>query len=246
MAHLIHLLTCLIAIYVGLRTLLIWTRTRKLPELAIGTSVLALALGGAVFAVIGASYAPSGEAPPRALVAFGILAVLAHIVAAYVGSWRIYRPASRAALWLAVLGSALASVWAYSAMTSGSPSVARSALFLSTRGVAMCWAAFEAFRYASMLRRRIAFGLADPMMAHRFWLWGVGASAQTIVIGVDLLMWIGTGGGLDGFAAGVHMTAAFGLVGTTAIALAFFPPRRYRAFIERAGQPAGAASLMGD
>jgi hypothetical protein len=55
LAHLVHLLTCVIAIYVGLRTLSIWIRTRKLPELAIG-----------------------------------ILAVLTHIVAAYVGSWRIY------------------------------------------------------------------------------------------------------------------------------------------------------------
>ena len=111
MAHLVHLLTCVIAIYVGLRTLSIWIRTRKLPELAIG-----------------------------------ILAVLTHIVAAYVGSWRIYRPASHVA------------------------------------------------------RARALVGLA----------------------------------------AGVHLTAALGLVGTIAIALAFFPPRRYRALIEQAAQPTGA------
>ena len=138
-----------------------------------------------------------------------------------------------------LLGPLGGCVWAYLSMISSSTTVGNSVLLLVLRGSAMGWAMFEAFRYAAMLRRRMALGLAQPMMTHRFWLWGVGAAAQFSVIVIDTMMWLGTGGGLDGSSAGIEVTAALGLVGAVAVALAFFPPISYVGFIEkRAAQPA--------
>ena len=39
--------------------------------------------------------------------------------------------------------------------------------------VIFAWTALESFRYWNLLRRRVPLGLADPLVANRFFLWGV-------------------------------------------------------------------------
>jgi hypothetical protein len=81
------------------------------------------------------------------------------------------------------------------------------------------------------------------MTAHRIWLWGVGGSAQLVMIGLEVGSQIATGAPLAGTALGLHVTSVLGLSGAGAIALAFFPPASYLAFVSRrsnaAAQPAG-------
>ena len=121
----------------------------------------------------------------------------------------------------------MAVIWAILAFQAESPIASLSLMLLSVRGTGMLWAAAEAFRYSAMLRRRVALGLSEPGIAHRFWLWGIGAAAQTLVISLDFGSWLVHGSGLDQLPLGVAATALIGLVGSIAVALAFFPPARY-------------------
>ena len=46
--------------------------------------------------------------------------------------------------------------------------------------VAMGWIAIESLRYRSLLLRRLALGLADPVLINRFGLWGSGCAAASL------------------------------------------------------------------
>lgn len=233
-AHIGHLLTCLLAVYVGVRVLRLWTRTRMIPELSIGVSVLSIAIGGVVFAILEGRRAEVGGELPALPSAIGVAALVVHIISAYIGSWQVYRPKSRWAMVLVVAGSALAIGWAWLTVTGRWEPL----LFLAVRGGGMVWAALEAFHYSGMLRRRSALGLAEPMIVHRIWLWGVGATAQTIVISLDAWSWAVTGASLSQSVAGVCFTAIIALIGSAAVALAFFPPPAYARFIVARAVPA--------
>lgn len=227
LAHLAHLITCILAVYVGVRTLRLWRRTRMIPELSIGVSVLSIAIGGVVFAALGSMQAEHGGALPRGPVLVGIVALTVHLISCYAGTWQVYRAKTGWATGLFVIGSLLAVAWAGLVMTASSTVWWLPVMLLVLRGGGMLWAAGEAFRYSTMLRRRVSLGLAEPMVAHRIWLWGVGAGAQTFVITMEIGCHALYGVSLAEFTAGIDAMAAFGLMGSIAVAFAFFPPRRY-------------------
>jgi hypothetical protein len=86
--------TCLLAVYVCVRTLLVWRRTRKLAELAIGANVLGIAIGGALLVALGAFH-PDMRSAPFVPYALGLLGLLVHVTAQYVGTWKIFRSGAR-------------------------------------------------------------------------------------------------------------------------------------------------------
>lgn len=231
-------LSCLLAIYVGVRTLLIWRRTRMLPELAVGVNVLGIATGGAVLTALGALSARSGEPSSVPWLAFGLFCLVVHVTAQAIGNWKIFRPTDRWPMVLSAVIAVLACVWMSASLVSPEPSTPRSIGFLLLRLVGMTWAAWECFRYAAQLRRRVVLGLAEPMIAHRIQLWGVGAVAQCIAIGLDLGAFAAIGASLASMPAGLHVISVLGLVGTAAIALAFFPPKAYVRMITAVGAEA--------
>ncbi len=112
-------------------------------------------------------------------------------------------------------------------------------LMLTVRGGGMAWAAYECFRYSSMLRRRAALGLGDPMIAHRIWLWGLGAVATLMAIGLDVGSWALAGASLGATPMGLHAMSFLGLLGAIAIAFAFFPPSFYLRWIKGGYADAG-------
>jgi hypothetical protein len=91
------LATCMIAIYVGVRTLLISRRTHKAPELIIGLNVISIAIGGALLTAL-AGAAIDGKTFPIYVIALGCLVV--HIGAIYIATWVIFR---REETWAKVL-----------------------------------------------------------------------------------------------------------------------------------------------
>ena len=98
-------------------------------------------------------------------------------------------------------------------------------LLLCTAQVAYFWSAFEAFRYRGLLRRRIPLGLADPLVADRFGLWGwtsvfaAGASAPATWAVLS---------GTDPHTTTNHLVITVcGLVCSGTLLLAFLPPAWY-------------------
>jgi hypothetical protein len=224
-------LSCLLAIYVGLRTLWIWRRTRMAPELAIGSNVLGIAVGGAVLTAFGALTARSGEPAAFVPLAIGLLGLVVHVVAQFVGNWKIFRPSARWPLPVVALATLLAVAWMAWALADRDPSTTRSVAFLGLRLAGMGWAAWECFRYAGLLDRRVKLGLAEPVVAHRIRLWGLGASAQCIAIGIDLGSYAVAHQPLAATAAGLNVMSALALAGAICVALAFFPPKPYLRWI---------------
>ena len=231
------MISCVLAIYVGVRTLMIWRRTRMIQELCIGINILSIAAGGLVLTVIDSVAGLQGHPAPWIPYALGLFGLVAHVAALWIGTWKIFRPAQRWPIPFVAIAIGLALIWMASGLLhNGEAATAgRSMTMLAARGAGMLWAAYECFRYSAMLRRRVALGLAQPMIAHRIWLWGVGATASIVTIGLDFASWFIAGAALSSFTIGLHLTSLFAVMGTVAIALAFFPPRAYVELIEGDG-----------
>ena len=84
-------------------------------------------------------------------------------------------------------------------------------------------------------------GLADAFVAHRIWLWGVGATTQILAIVLDMGSYIVVGHEVGTTVFGLVAVSLLGFTGTASIALAFFPPKAYKEMIElRYAEPATA------
>ncbi len=242
------LATCVIAIYVGLRTLWIFTHTRGLAELFIGVNVISVAIGGLVLTVVGitSQQDESGYSTPVYKVGIAFLAL--HLIAIYFGTWKIFRPSSRVVAVACMLMLAPICFWYVMASEHAGTMWVRPVLFQTLRGLGMTWGAFECFHHADKLRRQASLGLADPMMAHRFWLWAIGATSALFVCTLELMGW---GLGEAAFSAppaGLMVTAGLGLFGASSVALAFFPPRAYEGLVRRrlGGDPGASRAADGE
>ena len=93
----------------------------------------------------------------------------------------------------------------------------------------LLWASLEAFVYWSFMRRRLAYGLADPLVTNRVALWGVGMAMGAAALAIGFFGSTLRAAGLTAFFEAA--IAATGLVASAALLLAFQPPERYRAWI---------------
>lgn len=97
------------------------------------------------------------------------------------------------------------------------------------------WISVEGLRQWRMSRRRLALGLADPVVSNRFLMWGLfGASTFVMVLVLLTLQFLRINAG--NHVLGALTMAFFGVVSSSFAALAFFPPRAYLARI-RAASP---------
>ncbi len=225
-ARLSLLLTCLVGVYTGARTLWIWWGTRMLAELSVGTTVLSISAAGVLFTVGGMIGGEAGLGPVLFVVAQLMLAL--HIASVQIGNWRIFRARSAWALALALFMVALSGLYLGSAVFGWLPQDSITLLQRSCRLFGMGWAAYECFRHSAMLRKRVAFGLADGFTAHRVWLWGLGASGQALCCTIELFATWRFAVNISSMPLGFTIHSVIGLVGIGSIALAFFPPAFYR------------------
>lgn len=162
---------------VGTALLVRGLRRHAVPELALGAMML---FGGPL------GYAPtvlawSGAlpaallAPVQALAQLGLQLSAASLLLFNV---RVFRAGSRAAHALAAaLGLAMAVAWL--ALLADGAFAGRSfehpvwRVDCAVRAFAYVWAAAEALREHARCRRRVRVGLADPVLADRFLLWGL-------------------------------------------------------------------------
>jgi hypothetical protein len=236
----------LVSLIVGFRLLALGRRSGQQPELLI-------ALGLLLAAAVGAPLSALGRAPGLALTPLGSALFACGLAAVQVGiacftafTWLVFR---RDALWatLLVIGTSgvLGVEWLGLVQASASGPTLEAVLprtrpwgvaIVGTLALAFAWTGCESFAHHARLRRRLALGLADPVVADRIRLWAL-ASLSTV-----LLCAVIAGCMLAGLAPLAH-GLPLGAIALAAIAasvcwtLAFLPPAGYLAAVRRRCQP---------
>lgn len=216
---------------VGVRLLMLAQRTRELPEAALGAAFVLLgAIGYPLSTAARRGLLPTDEANAT-LMAVGFAAQNLACLAVYWMTARTFRAGVRWARGLvAAAGLAFLTSYVGHALDSGFVgNTTGSAYYLGlvTRAGAFAWACFESLRQFGLARRRLALGLADPLVVNRFLLFGLGTggvfAAFAIFLAAQLLHakvaeagWV------------LAATGAAGLFAAVPTWLAFLPPPFYR------------------
>lgn len=231
---------------VGVRLLLLARRTRGLPETCLGWAMLCLMGIGYPVAVASQAESALGIGPAKVAQNFSTACIDIAFVLTYVFTWRVFRPRSAAALTATLLACAVLVVhwFVVVRIVLGLPSLSNAvdatrywALLSLVPGIiAYVWTAFESLRYRGLLKRRVALGLGDPVIANRFLLWGfmgIATASGALVNGYFLLAQI------DVLASPLaqSIVSATGLVQSGLLYLTFLPPQRYKRWLH-----AGAAA----
>jgi len=222
------------ALVLGIRLLRLSSRTRRLPEFAMGMSFLIGGVFGFLFILIGNPAAGVGfsAASGEFLFRMGVSLLGVGICFTYVFVWQTFRPRSAVArkFTIAAIVCILASLWAV--WTSSIEEALMSPIHNAGEMVrlgGMLWGCGEALHYYTAMRRRLALGLADPVVTNRFFLWGIamGAGVMATLVGAFMTL----SGIVDPDAWPYLFLGIFAAISPAAQWLAFFPPRAYRGWI---------------
>lgn len=228
---------------VGARLLLLWRRSRQLPELLLGGGLF---LFSAVSQPLILAAQPVADAYGRGaslmVLTPGLVASIASLTSLYAFTTVVFHRGSRTArrvVWMA-LGASTASAVALLGSLGGTPPgqpfdpVARAALasFSLVFAAGLAWTAAESLHYYSLMRRRIALGLADPIVTNRLLLWGLGCGA-TATSTVALTLCAALGMNFSSDPLPVVLISAGGMVCSVSWYLAFMPFSSYRDWILR-------------
>ncbi len=233
-----YALAFVIATWVGLHLLRMAARTHKAPELGIGLTVFTLGFGTA--GMLGGELLAAGGRIllGQLLATSGLLLVAIGTIGLYVGTRYVYRPESpwgAAAVALGstlMIGAFLARLAEGGVPTPWDPTPAN-ACFLFGRFAVYSWAAIESYRYFAMLRRRLAIGIADPVVMLQILFWaiaatGIAVSVSTVAVGTFAL-----GVRPATWPAGVGLVAFVSITSASSIWCAFLPPAWFRRLAER-------------
>ena len=224
------LVSLVASLVLGIRLLRLAARTRGLPELAMGSGFLLGGFLGFLFILIGNPAAGQNLSVPVAELLFrlGVTLLGVGVSCTYVFVWQTFHPGSATVRTLAliaiacILGS-LQAVWTDAIETA---LVSPVHLFgEAVRLMGMIWGCVEALRYHAAMRRRLALGLADPVVTNRFLLWGIAMGAGVITALTGLLMTLY--GMVSPEAWPYLVLGIFATISPAAQWLAFFPPRSY-------------------
>jgi hypothetical protein len=219
-----------------IRLLLLWRRSRELPELAIGVGFALIAALGLPAITLGGAGAESAAKVDYWLVGFGLVSVAGGIFAVQIFTWKVFRPHAAWAAALAwgslVAGVVIAAGWLRAiaaAPPSAAPLVAAMGWGLALRllfEVWYVWTGVESLLEYSKARRRLALGLSDPVTANRFLLWGAMGAYLALNGAVAMVLeQKGMTPMKDTLPAMV--LAANGVGAAVLILLTFMPPKSY-------------------
>jgi hypothetical protein len=217
----------------GMRLLWLAWRTRQLPELLVG---LFFAIIGP-FGALRVAVERWDDDRALSLAALGELGVMSAMILVCLFTYRTFR---RGVLWarVATLLVIFALTISYGIEVGGNAMLADfepRLIVTLPRAACLGWSTYESLRCYRMMRRRISFGLADPVVANRFLLYALWTLSlatlpvlRTVTSGLELahvqLPWRTP---LQTLAIGA------GLVMFAAMFLNFWPPRAYVRWIQR-------------
>jgi hypothetical protein len=195
-------------------------------------------LGYVPLGLAAASFMPPGGS--ELLAAFGRLNLSLSAIALYLFNVRVFRPASRSWTLATTLGcSGVVVAWLGLVFVGGLEIGTRAGLLFHwgdfwVRAGAYAWASAESLRQFVHSRRRLALGLADPVLVDRFRLWGIGMTAITGMFVVALFFPDGATAPLQRIVNGVLAAAS-----SAAIWVSFYPPQGYRERLMASAPPGG-------
>jgi hypothetical protein len=231
-----------IALLVGGRLLLLARRTRGAPEFCIGMGFyLNAVLGHPLMAGSGwAGPTISGMNLPLFAVGSGFVAIGVMFLFGF--TWRVFRPRAAWASWgtaLACLLLAAQAAGMIHALATAPPesrpheaTAAWATLEHALVGISLGWTGLESLLFYAKMRRRLALGLADPVVANRFLLWAIfGISTFAILV-------VNAAYHMAGFTTLNHpvcqlVTVLGALLASGAMYLAFLPPAAFVRAIQR-------------
>lgn len=227
---------------VGVRLLMLARRNRGLPELMLGSGLVMIGFVGTPLTVAGRTPATVGTPLGYTCFAVGILVVLWGIGHLFAFTWLVFRARDRwaKAMMIAVAASL---AWIGFGMVYASVQehelakiIARTRPWSFATMILLTfqfvWSGFESTRYYLALRRRLALGIADPVVVNRFLLWGVsGAVAALLTSG--LVFCLHSGMLILRDATPLILMAVAGLLTSAGWTLTFFPPKAYREYLRR-------------
>jgi hypothetical protein len=243
-----QLLYIVVVMALGARLMLLAIRTRQLPESLLATHFLLCCGLGYLLLIVGLSAIRDPELLP-ASVATGMLAVghFGSCVGVFGGicfNFLVFRRSERWAEALVALAAVALTVGYVGYGLSGGFRHGRFEglwfwMFYGTFAAGAAWVMVEPLAYYQTMRKRLRLGLAEPLVANRFLLWGVGSVGRfCMVVGGVLASTLHDGD--------IRAELEFGVTGITLLGVAliglgvaisywltFFPTRSYVRFIER-------------
>lgn len=223
----------LASLIVGGRIMWMARRTRGLPELVLGAALFLMGGIGYPLMMAAVNGHALADSTRSALVAGQIAANLVGMGGICWFTMHIFRPrvAWAKALWLGLsglyVGLAAAQVLGSSLIAfANSPETGPWYISNYAGIVVMSWAGIESLRYWGMQKKRLALGLADPVVADRFRLWGVAILTATSITVISSAFQL-AGVNMIGTASGSLVIGVLGLVASATLGLAFMPTQGY-------------------
>lgn len=231
---------------VGVRMLMLARRTRGRHELLIGAGMILIgAIGFPGSTASGFGRAVGEMSIPLWFVFTSITQI--GLILIYAFTWQVFRPNERWGQALVVAGGLLMFVGLVTsalALAAAPPDaistvVSRNGMFIGMAGYCGCflWSAIEGFVHHRNAQRRMAIGLADPVVVNRFLLWGLFGSAATAI---NVASFAGNAIGVDPSTSPLVLVpmGVFGFFASLAMYLAFLPPEAYLARVRASAAPA--------
>jgi hypothetical protein len=214
---------------VGVRLMAQGLRNHQVPELAFGTAFLSGSLG-TVGAQLGQRLWWTGGddfATTMNAICFAIQVV--GTFALFLSTWRIYRPNDAWAFFLAAFGAALAALawvirWMDGDFALNALETPGIAVFHAVRITVFAWAAIESLHYHEKMKKRMALGLADPVVTQQIYMWGVSAVAAAAVSVTIVTSVFGLGRHPLEVPEALALLVLLSLVLSACMWCAFFPP----------------------
>jgi hypothetical protein len=234
---------------VGFRLLALAKRTRGAPEFLAGLGLVCLSVLGHPFSALGRLPAFVGTATGDVLFGIGLATTAAGIGLVYAFTWKVFRARDAWAVGIVALATLMAAVECAGLLSATSVSGSMEEVLPRARPwtIAICltlaagfgWTAVEGLLYHDKLRRRLAVGLADPVVADRVRLWGLsGMTAGALLIHVAWLAW--RGGMVLHDPSALIVTSVAGIATAALWYLAFLPPQAYLRWVQNGSAPKSA------